>query len=344
MKRAFSTLACMELTFDELLATARRHCLSGIEIRLDKEQKICGAGIEEAAVIREKCRAAGVTITDLATGVSILDYSEPLMQTARACVDLASAADCRAIRVFVGAGVPRFSDVPRQNETGILQFLRELAVYAAGKNVEIWLETHSIYSTGRSIRRLIDDAGTDNLYALWDFIHTIEYGEEPADTMEILGDRLVHVHLKDGRFSGDRNRTAYIHTALGEGEMPLGYILDLLRKADYSGFLSLEWELPWRPELKDCYTDTDATLEAYNRWLDSAEGNILPLITSDAWQTSVPEAKSLAQFAKGPFGASLQIDLASSSFGIGKWICTVPLEAKKTTDYRRQRHERQRID
>ncbi|MBR4960656.1 MAG: TIM barrel protein, partial [Clostridia bacterium] len=330
MKRAFSTLACMELSFEELLSTAVRHGMTGVEIRLDKDQKICGAGVEKAGAIREACEKYGVTITDLATGVTIQKYHPGLMETAKACADLASAAGCRAIRVFAGAGLPRFSDIPCHDEDGIVRFLGELCAYAAGIGVDVWLETHGPYSAAKDTRRLIEKTGAQNLYALWDFIHTIEYGETPEQSVEILRDRIAHVHLKDGIPTGDRNRTQFHHTALGEGDMPVGHVLNLLAEVNYSGFLSLEWELPWRPELKGCYPDTDATLEAYNRWLDSAEKNILPPITSGAWETFVPQHKPLAGFTKDRFGDTLEIDLASGSFGVGKWLCTVPVEAGKT--------------
>ncbi len=323
MKRAFSTLACMELTFDQLLTTAKAHGMSGIEVRLDRAEKICGLGVEDGPLLRQKCADAGVTLTDLATGVSVSDYSEAQLAKAKVCVDMANAAGCGAIRIFVGAMVPRFTDKAVESEDGIVRFLQELCPYAQAKNVAVWLETHSTYSTGAAIRRLIDKAGADNLFALWDLIHTIEYGEDPAETLAILGDKLAHVHLKDGAFSGDRNKTAYVHTALGEGEMPLAYFLSLLKNANYDGYLSLEWELPWRPELKDCYPDTDATLAAYNRWLDRAEGNILPLFTEDGWKNFVPENRALASFEKS--NTHLGIDLVSNSFGVGKWTCEVPV-------------------
>lgn len=328
MKRAFSTLACMELSLPELLDCARRNRMEGVEIRLDPAQKICGMGIEKAEEIRSLCSEKGVVITDLATGVSISRYDEALMQTAKACVDLASAVHCRAIRVFVGAMISRFTDPVKQDADGIVRFLAELCPYGEEKGVDIWLETHSVYSTGRSIRELIDAVNQPNLYALWDLIHTIEFNEEPAETIRILGDRLAHIHLKDGRTTGDRNRTQYHHTALGEGEMPLCHMLDLLKKAEYTGYLSLEWELPWRAELKGCYADTDATLQAYNRWLDEAETNVLPLFDSGAWETFVPPYKPLADFEKS--STLLGISLASDSYGIGKWICRAPIEAGKT--------------
>ena len=38
----------------------------------------------------------------------------------------------------------------------------------------------------------------------------------------------------------------------------------------YDGYLSLEYELPWRPELKGSYENTDAILDAYNVWVAGA--------------------------------------------------------------------------
>lgn len=339
MKRAFSTLTCIELTLPEVLALANRCGIHGIEMRLssgqglDNAQTICGLGIDQADHIRQLCHDAGVCLTDLATGVTAKEYDVAQLDVAKRCVDLASAVDCPALRIFVGAHVNRFSDPVKQDEDGIVRFLKELCPYAADHHVQIWLETHSTYSTGRAIRRLIDAVGAPNLYALWDLIHSIEFGESPAETVQVLGDRLAHVHLKDGRHSGDRNRTQYIHTTLGEGEMPLGLTLSLLHEAGYEGYVSLEWEKPWRPELRDCYPDAEATLIAYNHWLDMAETNLLPPLTSSLWQTAVPEAKPLASFTQYALGDRLGIELSSDSYGVGKWLCTVPMDETKTYQF-----------
>lgn len=274
MKRAFSTLACPELSLPDVLALANRCGIPAVEMRLDGAQRICGMGLDKADTIRQLCGDAGVVLTDLATGVSIKAYDPAQLQMGKDCVTLAAAVGCPAIRVFVGAMVAHFHEVPQQDEAGIVQLLAELCPYAAEQGVQLWLETHSAYSTGRAIRGLIDAVDAPNLYALWDLIHSIEYKEAPAETVRLLGDRLAHVHLKDGRPSGDRDRTQFIHTALGEGEMPVGETLALLRDAGYEGYVSLEWEKPWRPELAHCYPDADATLLAYQAWLDRAEESL----------------------------------------------------------------------
>ena len=48
-------------------------------------------------------------------------------------------------------------------------------------------------------------------------------------------------------------------------------MLSLLKKAGYSGYLSLEWESAWHPELNSLYEDIPALLNAYNDYMDKAE-------------------------------------------------------------------------
>lgn len=272
MKRSFSTLTCMNLGLEELAALAQRNGMEGIEIRLDGQQKICGLGADEADKIRKTL--GELTITDLATGVSAADYSEAMLEMGRACIELADAVNCRAIRIFVGGSTPKHSIPPKQDEDGIVRFLRELCPIAAEKNVEVWAETHSSYSSAQAMGALLDRAGMPNLKVIWDVLHSIEYRETPAQSAEYLGSRIAHIHLKDAKSSGDPDATQYIHTALGCGEFPLTETLRCLKALNYDGYLSLEWELPWRPELKDCYRDADETLAAFNKWLDAAEAEL----------------------------------------------------------------------
>lgn len=334
MKRAFTTLACMDATIDEVIAYAKRNRIEGVEIRLDKDQKIIGYGIEEAAALRAKFEESGVVLTDLATGVGAADYSEKQLALGKECVDLAAAVGCPAIRVFVGGSKPHFTDVPKENFDGIVRFFAELCDYAAPKGVKIWAETHSSFSTAASMKKLMDAVQRDNLEILWDVIHTIEFFETPAESVRILGDKLAHVHLKDGRHSGDKNRTQYHHTKLGEGEMPIDEVMRLLSEADFDGYLSLEWELPWRPELQGCYKDTDETLAAYNKLLDDAENNAFPPFSDEKWTTFCPPDRELAEFKKGEWGDNVSISVDSTaSFGLGKWLCTVPVKAGGTYEF-----------
>ena len=111
-----------------------------------------------------------------------------------------------------------------------------------------------------------------NLKIIWDVLHSIEYREDINETISHLGENIVHVHLKDGRQSEDMNVCQYIHTDLCEGIMPFGEVIEALKALNFDGHLSLEWESPWRPEIRNLYGDPDELLKKYNRILDEFGG------------------------------------------------------------------------
>ena len=270
MKRAFSTLTCLGAGIDEIIEYAKKADIDGVEIRLDKDNTICGLGIEDADVIRGKFAAAGCVITDLATAVSLAGRNDKVLETSKKCIDLAAAVEAKAIRIFVGGHMKTFSDVPNQDIPGIAESVSEMCAYAKIKGVEVWAETHSALSKAEDICKLCDMVDADNLKVLWDVLHSIEFGESPEESIRIMGKRLAHIHLKDAVPPEDKNLIQYRHTARGKGALPLAKVLSLLDDAGYDGYLSLEWELPWHPELAECYPDTDVTLAAFNHWVDEA--------------------------------------------------------------------------
>lgn len=272
-KRCFSTLACVDAPIDAVVTYAKKHAMEGVEIRLDAAQTVCGTGLDGADGIRALFADAGVVITDLATGVNVtgLGDLEAEMTKAEGCVKLAAAVGASAIRIFVGGHQPKLSVEPKEDMDAIVGFVRTLCDFAKDCGVAIWAETHSSHSTAASMKALSERVGRDNLAVIWDVLHSIEFHESPEDSVRLLnGGLLAHVHLKDARKPDDPDASQYIHTALGKGTFPLSKVLSLLDSVGYDGYLSLEYELPWRPELKGTYADTDAILDAYNAWIDGA--------------------------------------------------------------------------
>ena len=230
-----------------------------------------GLGIADADIILSKLGAAGCEITDLASSVSIKDRNGKTVETAKRCIDLAAAVGARGVRIFVGAHLKTFDDVPEQDLAGAAESVREMCAYAKPLGVEIWAETHSSLSTAKAMCEFCDTVKADNLKILWDVLHSIEFAEPMEESLRLIGDRLVHIHIKDAVAPEDPKLTQYRHTALGKGAFPLSELLKLLEKANYGGYISLEYELPWRPELKDCYADADGILAAYNEWLENSK-------------------------------------------------------------------------
>jgi len=275
IKRCFSTLTCVDAPIDAVVSYAKKHAMEGVEIRLDAAQTICGKSLDDADAIRALFADAGVTITDLATGVNVtgLGDLDTEMKKAEGCVRLASAVGASAIRIFVGGHQPKLSVEPKEDIGAIVSFVRTLCDFAAEYGVAVWAETHSSHSTAASMKALSERVERGNFAVIWDVLHSIEFRESPAESVKLLADSglLAHVHLKDARQSDDPDASQYIHTALGAGTFPLAEVLSLLSSVDYAGYVSLEYELPWRPELKGLYADTDAILDAYQAWLNHAQ-------------------------------------------------------------------------
>lgn len=323
MKRGFSTVAFANLDYNDIIEAAVRNKMDGVEIRLDTQNNLFGHPAEDTEMIGNAFRDAGVEISDIGTSVCIKGYSQAQVETYKKCLDVAKIIDAKSARVFLANFLGKFTQSAPYDYDGIVQALKEACAYGEQVGVEVWVETHNEFSTGEVLAKLWDDVGSKNLKFIWDLIHPIERYEFAEDTMKFMGDKIAHVHVKDGRKKTDKNEINYLYTKLGEGDVPVGEMLALLRNAGFDGYLSLEWEAAWRAEIKTTYNTPDELLSAYNAYLDSVEKNVLPLISSDEWKTFVPEIKPVAKFGKSKYNVSLDISLASESYGVGKWITEV---------------------
>jgi sugar phosphate isomerase/epimerase len=64
------------------------------------------------------------------------------------------------------------------------------------------------------------------------------------------GIAIAHVHVKDGRPSASSPGTWKL-CLLNEGMVPLREACSALRHSGYDGYLSLEWEKQWHPEIAE---------------------------------------------------------------------------------------------
>ena len=265
MKLGFSTLCCMEYTLEQTIALAKRGNLSFLELRLNKDSSLFQdrLTLADADQIRTAFAKGRLKITDLATGVFLCNNTDENIAAAKAAINFAKALGAPAIRVFAGHGRCCFEDYTHQEIKSIANTLQLLCDYAG--NIEIWVENHSAFSTGRSVKALLNLSNRPNAKAIWDVAHSIEYAESPEKTLQYLKDYLVHVHIKD--VAPDHRGGKYICTDLGKGCIPIQKIISLLQEADYSGVLSLEWESHWQESLRPLYPDKAELFHVYRAYL-----------------------------------------------------------------------------
>jgi sugar phosphate isomerase/epimerase len=250
MKLAFTTLACPDWTLEQAVAAAQRYSYGGIELRL-LDGELLQPNLDAAARrrVREVCAAAGLPIVCVDTSVRIAqpDPAERAsqVQAGLAMLELAAAWESPVIRVFGGppADTPTGAAIDAAAEC-----LAPLAERGRALGVAVALETHDAFSSSATVRQVLDRVPGPGAGALWDTLHPFRVGDTLDEAIANLRDRLAHVHVKDGRRPADGGPNWDL-TLLGAGEVPMPDILAALRRAGYDGWLSVEWEKKWHPEL-----------------------------------------------------------------------------------------------
>lgn len=271
MKLAFSTVAFTKCDYDEILDAAHKCGIDGVEVRLIGQNQLFGHDDADIPMIAEAFRNKGVRITDIGTSVCIVDYEKDKIDTFCHCLDIAKAVGAFGVRIFLANFLEKFSESAFYSYDGIVKALREVCRYGESVGVEVWVETHNEFSEGKVLKKLAEDVGYDNLKFIWDIIHPLERGESARDTMKYIGDRIAHVHIKDGCKKENPDLINYLYTELGKGEVPIKEMVGLLEENGYDGYYSLEWESEWRREIKTTYTNPVDLLTDYKAFMDTVK-------------------------------------------------------------------------
>ncbi|HPT99539.1 MAG TPA: sugar phosphate isomerase/epimerase family protein [Armatimonadota bacterium] len=253
MKLAFSTLGCPDWSVERVVSTASSLGYDGVEVRgfsgrVDIDQM--PEFNEGLARTRALFHDAGLEICCISTSVSLSgrdrDARRAQVDQARRAIDVAAALGAPFVRVFGGRIPP---DVSRPDAADdIAQVLTALGGTAASVGVTVVLETHDDFCRGKDAADIIDRVSGPGVGILWDILHPYRCGEALTDTLNYLGGHIRHVHVKDGL---NLSPTGFKPVLLGEGEMPWQEAVRLLGQIGYTGYLSLEWEKRWHPEIPD---------------------------------------------------------------------------------------------
>jgi len=167
-----------------------------------------------------------------------IELAQPFERELPAALELASEWGASAVRVFGGAG-GALDDIARRLEPALRR--------ADELGVTIALETHDSFASAALVAELLQRVPSPSFAALWDLHHPYRVGESPQDVLRALEARIYLVHVKDAR----RRDDGWELVPLGEGEVPVRESLAALRAAGYDGWLTVEWEKRWHPELAE---------------------------------------------------------------------------------------------
>lgn len=213
---------------------------------------------QTAALIRKEADRVGIAINAYTVGANLFGGSE--------AADAAEVARLRRqvdIAVILGAPIMRHDVCRALTKTGagrsfdgmlptIAENARAVTAYAAERGVRTCSENHGfIAQDSDRVERLFNAVAHDNYGILVDMGNFLCVDEDPVTAVSRLAPYAVHVHAKDFLFSpapaegyGIVTRGAnYLKgCAIGEGVVPVKKCLAILKRADYDGYVSVEYE------------------------------------------------------------------------------------------------------
>lgn len=256
MKLAFSTLGCPEWSFEQIMDTAQRLGYDGIEFRgLGAEIDL--VNVPEfapgyIATTRRQLEQAGIAPTCLSSSVTVVASVATEVDRVQAVahaeryIDLAHAVGAPFVRLFCGNWPPSLARAEAlERAVGVLQRIGD---YAQPRGVTAVVETHDAFVASDALSELIRLTDHPAVQVLWDIHHPYRMaGESVAQTMRALDGHVRYTHIKDSVLQADGEHYTYV--LLGHGDVPIQEAIRALQADGYAGYLTLEWEKRWHPEL-----------------------------------------------------------------------------------------------
>ena len=242
MKLSISTNGWEKQGWNALFTGARDAGFSGIEIHDITSPDLSGRGrpFSDENISRTARRLAeigfGVVCIDALCDISDAACADESVCEISQCIDAAAKLRCRYVRIHA---VPKPGEIGRTEKadeaTGKL--IDTVLPIAEEYGICLLIETTGIFADTARLCRVLDTYASDSLGALWDMHHPYRYrGESPETTIEHLGAYVKHVHIHDSKTVDGKT----VPCLIGDGDLPVGFMIDALRSVGYDGFISCE--------------------------------------------------------------------------------------------------------
>ncbi|NKQ57913.1 sugar phosphate isomerase/epimerase [Amycolatopsis sp. K13G38] len=255
MKFGVATISLPSLNIGEAVAEIAAAGFGGIEWRVEprpgsirdatpahpflvNHRSTIPLDVAAAAEVARETRAAGLEIVGLAPYIEVGDTG-----TLRLACEMAAAAGAPQIRVQA----PRISRT--HNPYSVLYeetvaFFGEIEAAARATGIRVLLEIHhnTICSSAALAHRVVARFAPSHVGVIYDLGNLVFEGYEAHEiALDLLGDHLGHVHLKNAahfRSPGGGWRPDW--TPLEDGEVDVPHVLELLDQRGYRDWVSVE--------------------------------------------------------------------------------------------------------
>ena len=239
--------------------------------------------LSDPAKVRQAFDDAGVSICCLASSIAFARDRTKDCAVGRGLADVyryGSAGRCPDGEDIRHPGEAR----PEPNSAiGIAygDWLLPLADYAADRDVMIVIENALSFRSAKELWLIVDRINHPSIAVCWDIFNAALIGERPAVSVPVLNNRIQYAQVKDATLS----TLGATYCRLGEGDVPVRQFLTRLRGIRYQGWVTLEWEKAWLPNLaepEEIFPDSIARLREWTRrlevsdWEHAAKGDAAP--------------------------------------------------------------------
>ena len=249
MKLSFSTFGWHDYTWEDFCAVAKDGGFAGIEVH----------NIHEPTLVKKnsifdpaRANAAHREMTEAGLSIPCIDAWHNIADGAKFEDNCAEIMDyintAKSLRVpYVRLGAKDTGSSFADERAAVMRVLEKMLPAAQEAGVTLLIETIGIFSDTDKLCDVLNSFSCDNLAALWDMQHTFrDAGEAPEKTVKNLGAYIKHVHLKDS----DVVDGVMEYRLICEGSLPVDAMMRALYSLNYDGFISMEWDPQWVPDIE----------------------------------------------------------------------------------------------
>ena len=248
MKLSFSTFGWYGRSWQDFCSIAKDGGFAGIEVHSAEEPAFTEkCGIFDPTMANAAHREMveqGLCIPCLDSFCDIADESLLEENCAQLAGYIEKAKNLRIPCLRIGTKAAAADEAKLSTVSALIE---RLLPAARDSGITLLIETIGIFSDTDCLCSVLNSFSCDSLAALWDLEHTVREGHEtPEKTVKNLGAYIKHVHLKDSvEKEGELE-----YRLVCEGSLPIEALMRALYSLNYDGFISMEWDPQWMPEIE----------------------------------------------------------------------------------------------